>query len=425
MSDVQGIGFNVEIPDKYEVVPLHNSDRGSFRRCREYWNWSSPARQNLTIRADVHGINLPLWFGTGIHYALEQHYSPAIMRSPVEAWKTWFDIQWRGGIVTEEWLDRVYDLNPKEVDIRGVGGTWQVRGLEDILPDPQHEEFDELFILGTEMMTFYERYAKINDDFDVLLAEHTFSIPIWDYENDKVLTRVDIREESPNYGKELEVHARGRVDAVKRRVGTERLGIVDHKTTAKVEENLPVILETDEQCTSYLYALEIEAQYYDLPHKGEPMEEVLFNVLRKAYPKPPTILKDGYSFSLNRLAESTTYEMLMEYIESFPQATKEMLWPRGFNEKQQEYINYLRDVGDEQFVLRFPVRRNRHQLANAGYRMYLEAMDMLDPNVRIYPNQRNDWKCLNCQFRAPCIAKMDGSDWEQLIRDNYTTAKDR
>jgi len=412
------------IPDKYDVIPIHNSDRGSFKRCRQYWYWNSPARTNLNLRADVHGISLPLWFGTGIHYALEQNYNPGIRRDPVEAWKTWFDVQWRGGIVTEEWLPLVYDLKPKPSPQANIA-SWQVRGLEDILPDPDHNQFDELFELGIEMMTFYKRYAEVNDDFDVVLAEHTFSIPVWDYKNDCTLTAVDIREDSPNYGKKLEVHARGRIDALKRRVGTEKLGIIDHKTTAKIEENLPVILETDEQCTSYLYALEVEAHYYDLPHKGEPMEEVLYNVLRKAYPKPPTILKDGYHFSINRTEESTTYEMLMDYLSSFGETQQAMLWPRGLSEKEQAYVDYLRDVGDDQFIVRYPTRRNTAQLANAGYRLYLETMDMLDPDVRIYPNMRNDWKCLNCQFRAPCIAKMTGDDYEQLIADNYTTARDR
>jgi hypothetical protein len=109
----QGLWRPPEIPSKFDVVPLHNSDRGSFLRCRRYWDWSSPARNNLPLRADIHGINPNLWFGTGIHWALEQYYQPGLRRDPVEAWTTWFDIQWRGGTVTEEWLDRVYDLNPR------------------------------------------------------------------------------------------------------------------------------------------------------------------------------------------------------------------------------------------------------------------------------------------------------------------------
>lgn len=414
-----------QIPDRYEVIPIHNSDRGSFKRCRQYWEWSSPTRQNLMIRADIFGVNIPMWFGTGCHYALEQSYNPILRRDPVEAFKTWFDIQWRGGVVTEEWLDLVYDLEPEPAshNLSELTDLWSVRGLEDILPDPNHEEFDELFVIGTEMMKFYKEYAAIHDDFEPLMTEHTFSVPIWDYENDKILTAIDMREESPNFGKELEVHARGRQDLVKRNVANDRLGIVDHKSAARIDEDLHIKLETDEQCTTYLWAAQIEAQYYDLPHKGEPLEEVLYNVLRKAYPKPPTLLKDGYSFSVNRQSESTTYDMLMAYIDSLGEKTK-WLWPSGFSPNQTEYIKYLKDVGDEQFIIRKHVKRNQHQLRNVGYRIYLEALDMLN-DPRIYPNLRNDYTCINCQFRAPCLAKMDGSDWEQLINDNYVVTRDR
>lgn len=423
---------NPSLPSKWDIIPIHNSDRASFKRCREYWNWNSPTRQNLMVRADTLGINIPMWFGTGCHFALENMYSPDLKRSPVEAFKTWFDIQWEGGVVTEEWLDRVYDLQPRPIEpripqsyadlpnidqrIADSVTTWEVRGLNDILPDPDTTEFDELRHMGIEMMKFYEKYAAINDDFEVVTAEHNFSVPIWDYQNDCILRMIDMREDSPNYGKELEVHARGRMDAIFRRPNG-KLGIIDHKTAGKIDEDLPIKLETDEQVTSYLWAAEVEASYYDLPHKGEPLEEVIFNVLRKAYPKPPTELKTGM-FSINRQEESTTYDMLMGWAAlNMPGVP--------FNEKQQAYADYLREVGDEQFIIRKLVRRNRHQLSNIGQRIYLEALDMLAPDLRIYPNLRNDFMCLGCAFRAPCLAKQDGSDYEQLIRDNYTVNRDR
>ena len=184
-----------EIPTKYDIIPLHNSDRGSFLRCRRYWDWSSPARNNLSLRADIHGVNIPMWFGTGIHYALEQYYQPGLRRDPVEAWLTWYDIQWRGGIVTGDWLDKVYDLNPRPATAKLVADAppmWIVRGLEDILPDADGDQFDELNNLGVEMMTFYKRYSEANDNFEVLVVEHDFSIPIWDYENDRILKAVDL-----------------------------------------------------------------------------------------------------------------------------------------------------------------------------------------------------------------------------------------
>jgi hypothetical protein len=422
-----------DIPSKWDIIPIHNSDRTAFRDCRRRWDWSSPARHNLTLRADIHGVNHNLWFGTGIHWAIEQYYTPGIRRDPVEAWRTWFDIQWRGGVVTEEWLDKVYDLKPRLVssespssylthawvptdDKPTPGRTYIVRGLEDILPYDDTEKFEELYELGVNMMIFYREYAEKNDDFEVILNEHQFSVPIWDYENNCILMSVDKREDSPNCGKLLEVHSRGRVDNVYIKPEQGKLGIIDSKTAAKIGEEYFAKLEADEQCTSYLWALEVEANYYDLPHKGEPLEEVVYNTLRKAYPKPPTELRNGM-FSIDRENESCTYDILQEWI-------KRNMPGVPLSEKQQNYVDWLKDVGDEQFIIRKSVRRNRHQIANAGKRLYLEALDMLSDPL-IYPNLNNSWSCRNCVFRAPCLAKEDGSDWQQLIKDNYASNRDR
>lgn len=412
----------LELPSKWDIIPIHASDRSNFKRCRRYWDWSSPARHNLVLRADLFGVNTDLWFGTGTHWALEQYYNPLVRRDPVEAWKTWFDVQWRGGIVTEDWLDRVYDLNPqKELRQKGnwvldVEPLYKVRGLEDIIPDPDTQEFDDLLELGIGMMTFYKDYASRNDDFEVLTVEHNFSVPIWDYENNCILKAIDTREDSPNQGKLLEVHARGRMDQMQRRISNDKVGLLDSKTASKIGEDYFEKLETDEQITTYLWAAEVEANYYDLPHKGVPLEELIYNTLRKASPKPPTMLKNGM-FSVSRTDESTTPALLDEFIRKYMPGI-----PLSIT--QQAYVDYVRDIGDEQFVIRKYVTRNRHQIANAGKRAYLEAMDMLE-NPRIYMNMTNDWLCKKCVFRAPCLAKEDGSDWKFMINEHYTTNRDR
>lgn len=420
-APVQPVWQAPEIPSKWDIIPIHNSDRGNFKRCRRYWDWTSPARNNLTLRADVYGVNIPMTFGTICHYGLEQFYQPGLRRDPVEAFCEYFDIIWRGGTVTEDWLDKVFDLKPVKLNMTefrrdGDVALYKVRGLEDILPDADGDVWDELRYMGVKMMTYYKEYAAREDNFEVLVAEHDFSVPIWDFENECILKAIDGREDSPNHGKKLEVHSRGRMDAIWAKP-SGKLGILDHKTAAKVGEDEWRKLESDEQCTSYLLAAELEANYYDLPHKGEPLEEVIYNVLRKAYPKPPTMLNNGM-FSVDREKESTTYDLLKKFI-----ATQMPGVP--LNEKQQGYLEYVRDVGDEQFIIRKHVRRNRHQLRSANFRTYLEAMDMLDPNIRIYPNIRNDFACLNCQFRPPCMAMEDGGDASELITSNYSSNRDR
>src|SRR5438477_5905716 len=103
----------MQYPGKELIVPVHQSDRGTFRRCRRRWNWSSPMRNNLRTRADISGVSMPLWFGSGIHYALEQYYHPAVKRDPVEAFIEWFELQWNGGDTDDP--NRSYDPFPKAI----------------------------------------------------------------------------------------------------------------------------------------------------------------------------------------------------------------------------------------------------------------------------------------------------------------------
>ena len=262
-----------DLPHKYDIIPIHASDISSYMRCRRYWSWTSPSRESLTRRADIHGVNVNFFFGNGIHYALEEMYNPVLSRDPVEVFNTWFTYQWEGGIVIADWLERLYDNRPQEVP--GPAGLYQVRGLRDILPDADHEEFAELKELGINMLTFFKDYAERNDDFDVIAAESVFSIPLG-------FTAIDVREQSPNYGKELEVHARGKRDAIVQYHDTGKYGVSDYKTAGAFDETLESKLETDPQCSTYIWASRQEAVLYDLPWKD--IDSVLYQVLRKVYP---------------------------------------------------------------------------------------------------------------------------------------------
>src|SRR6187431_1672011 len=171
------------IPSKWDIIPIHASDVSAYKRCRRYWNWSSPTRTNLRRRVDLHGVKIELWFGTGIHYALEMYYDPMLQRDPVEAFKTWYDYQWNGGIVTEDWLDRTYDIRPTRVTQTSDEGTsyhaWKIKGLKHLLPNVEvvQEEFENHYELGVGMLNFYKEWAQKNDDFVVVAAESVFSIP--------------------------------------------------------------------------------------------------------------------------------------------------------------------------------------------------------------------------------------------------------
>jgi hypothetical protein len=159
-----------------------------------------------------------------------------------------------------------------------------------------------------------------------------------------------------------------------------------------------------------MYAAEQEATIHELEY--DRIDFVLYNALRKAYPKPPTEVRGGV-FSVNRTTESTTPEMLQKFIDD-----NGIQMIVDDDEKLSAYVEYVNELGHEQFIKRDMVRRNKAEIRSCGNRIYLEALDMLD-DPSIYPNPTGDYMCLNCPFRAPCIAADDGSDWKMMLDDMY------
>jgi hypothetical protein len=361
---------------------------------------------------EIYGVNFPLMFGTWIHYALEKYYDPMLKRDPVESFKTIYTYTWEGGIVGEEWLDHTYDLHPVLEGKNKAGNLYKIRGLKDILPDPFPDEFEQHYALGVGMMEFYKDYAERNDDFIVVAAESTYSIPLG-------FESVDIREDSPNYGKSLEVHARGKRDAITYYPERDKYGLIDHKTAARIDEDYFAKLDKDEQCSNYLWATQQEALLYDLPWQGKVVDRIIYNALRKNFPKPPTPLKNGFP-SLNRAAEGTNATLFEKYVRD----NGLVEWFQH-DEKAQAYYSYLCNVGDAMFIQRDMVTRNKYEIEATGKHLRMIAEEMTSGAVSIYPNPTGNFGCIHCAFRAPCIAADDGSDWQGMLADSYEENRDR
>jgi hypothetical protein len=303
-------------PSKWDIIPIHSSDRASFKFCRRKWAWSSPARLNLIPRASVYGVQENLWFGTGIHHALERYYNPLLKEHPAIAFAAWFDIQWLGGTISPDEVKEFADRNP----VLRADGNYKVDGLGDILSDPDAEEkFLEYKDLGIGMMNYYVPYAEEHDTFQVISTEHDFSVPVLSPDGEP-LYWVDNREMpegwEPNFeegnefgpymrwagldeeitldGKDViqkQVHVRGRSDVIVQDQEHGRYGIRDYKTAATIGQDYFRHLELDEQCTSYLTFCELEARINNLEYTQ--VEYIDYVALLKAYPKPPTFTSRG------------------------------------------------------------------------------------------------------------------------------------
>ena len=182
------IAQEITIPSKYDIIPIHTSDREVFKFCRRKWNWSSPARQNLVRKVKIHGVIMPLWYGTGIHNALQKYYNPVLSEDPVKVFEDWYNTEWSGGYVhfndLEQYADRdpIADTNSVLLSDPNTGretySRWFIKGLSELLPSPDEELFEQHRILGIGMLNYYKDYAPRNDNFRVVNVEHTFSIPI-------------------------------------------------------------------------------------------------------------------------------------------------------------------------------------------------------------------------------------------------------
>jgi hypothetical protein len=436
---------SLKTPNKYDIIPIHGSDRATFKFCRRQWGWSSPSKANLIRKASVHGIYEPFWFGEGIHHALQRYYNPSLREDPATVWLTWFDKQWKGGLVTVDEVKQFADREPEE----NPDGTFTVLGLQEVLPFGDTDEVISKFMdyrdLGRGMLEFYKSWSEVNDNFDVVAVEHDFSVPILDPSGNP-LYKVDTREMPEgwepnlelgnNYGPlmreanvddwhehqdslylEKQVHARGRMDMILQEREHGRYGIQDYKTTAKVDDDYFRHLELDEQCTTYLFCGEVEAKLYDLPYKQ--LDFINYVALFKGYPRPPTITGRGLP-SLDRSKESTTARLFEQTID--------VMGIRGIfehDQKMQSYYQWLLEMGDKRFIWPEVVWRNPTQRINAGIRMYYEVLDMLSPDLKLYPNPTKSYGCLNCIFRAPCIAAEDGADYKSIIEEGYIPNWDR
>lgn len=442
--DLQNVGKQAPpAPSKWDIIPIHTSDRGTFKDCRRRWDWSSPARLNLTRKVRIYGITWPLFFGTAIHFALEQYYNPVLNEDPVVEFDFFMDLHWKGGIVSEEDLDK-YGLTDREPRLLS-NGSYNVEGLIDLLPDADPGQWDEFVELGRGMLNFYKTYAEKSDNFTTIAVEHNFSVPILDPSTGKALYMVDTRVEpegwAPDFSLEnqygplmqmshiqlglqkssavvKQVHARGKIDKVIQDNRTGQFGLHDYKTVGRAwDDNDFKFLELDEQVTTYMWAGEREAAMYGLEYKS--LDFIVYESIRKGYPKPPTRLKSGEP-SIARSTETTTAEMFAQYISD---NGLDIVYQA--DSKMQSYYAYLLEEGDKQFIERKPVYRNAAQKRNCGNRIFLEAQDMLDSNVRIYPNPTKNWNCLNCAFRSPCVMAEQGADFIGILSDSYHGNYDR
>lgn len=176
------------------------------------------------------------------------------------------------------------------------------------------------------------------------------------------------------------------------------LGLEDYKFMKSFSTHH---LDTDTQVSAYCWAASV---YYQ-----RPVTEFTYQQHLKTELKLPRVLKND-SVSVNK-QQRTSYilyrkglEMAYGSINAAPQVNK-------------EFLNNLIEIESENrdaFIRRDKIYRNEDHCLSQRDHILIEAEDMLDPQLRIYPNPTRDcgWDCGMIDL---CVMMDDGSDWKSFL----------
>lgn len=292
----------------------------------------------------------PLWMGSGFHFALEDYHGYNYFQKPSLAF-------------------REYVAATRRINQSALPAGW--------------EEDTEL---ACGMLDYYSEQWLSNRP-----ALQTF---VWNgVPQVEVNFRVELPWEAGRYGFDRVIYS-GTLDRV---IIDEhgQLWIVEYKTAKAIQT---LHLANDSQVSSYCWA----GRYlYDRPVVG-----VIYQQHRKDLPKEPKILATGRLSTDKR--QLVTYQSMRHSIKqsygSIKAAPIEYI----------DYLNYLAQnespLGDK-FVWRSKIQRNDHQCEAEGVKILMEAEEMLNPDLPLYPNPDRTCQFM-CPFNGACVSLDDGGDWQ-------------
>ena len=256
------------------------------------------------------------------------------------------------------------------------------------------DDWREALELGQAMMDYYEDWLIIRDPLTTLVVDGVPQV--------EVEFEIPIPIEHPDFDR---VVYRGAFDRVSVD-GDNILWLVEYKSAIRFES---LHLPTDPQVTAYCWAL-------NHCYPGYAGWGVIYQQHKKVEPKEPHYLGSG-KLSSNK-SQGTSYRLYRDAIVNMYGSVEKA--PKS----NRDCLNHLASTESEDrdpFIRRDRVSRTKHELMMEEQKILAEANDILNPEIPLYPNPTRD--CSFCSFHAPCMAFDDGSDWEQLLEENYISRK--
>lgn len=372
-----------------KLTVVTDSELQTFRSCAQLHDFKY--RQRLRPLLDAKALAIGSIFHHGMRDGIRAGWAPETVNLPGDQ---------RVSAQISAAVSSIDDL---------VGG-WAGKMLEhgkELDYENLATEVEETATMVKWMLTHYFKASRADLTNLVLVgAEESFSVVMRDRRGHEV------------------AHLRytGVRDAVYYDPGYNQLVLDEHKTTGGDPRSIEKRVEMDTQAAGYLHSLREEMKLAVPKVAGgrviprdAGIGRVRYNALRKAFPTPPKVNKDG---SVSVAMTTTTAEM-------YKAALDEQVQVRhiAVSTKQSEYLERLENEGDR-FFARIEWHRSDLDIERWRRDTFMDAKRIREADRDPDARTRNVGHCnmpwsLPCSYRAVC---MDPDAPE--LRNNFRVARD-
>lgn len=395
---------------------IRTSDRRVFRRCLRKWGIESSLRMNLQRKGTEQNINF--WFGSGIHFAMEDYFGYNRFGDPRRAFKAYYEAFKEDEL--PENAAEYYDLGigmlsyfmewyPKHNKTNEFQTLWLDDNMNPVpaWSEGGHPAVEQQFFLDLGLKVVVDKKTEqIICELTPQVQKRLIHVPTG---RDIVTGQVteDIYYE-PNEGKVVEVlivpiYYHGTMD----RIMVDKYGrwwILDYKTAKSADTNK---LDTDDQISAYIWA---GSQWFRHQIYG-----FVYLQLTKDVARPPKRLKNG-DLSIDK-KQKTTYSLIrQELINAYGAVSKAPM-------KYIDFLNYFAEQETEEgdrFIRWDAIQRSKAQIISTYNNIMGEVHTMINPNLYLFPNPTRD--CIwDCPLRDVCLAMDDNrmDDVNLILTTDY------
>ena len=359
---------------------IHVSEIREFQKCHWAWSWKYVEKLYPYTSAE------PLEFGTAMHAGMEARYDP-------------------NHYAQTEVAEALAIVKFNETNQKQFETAKKRAGI--FFDESLIEQYENRRSLGIRMLEYYfTEISKQEHDFTPIAVEQNFIVPIpilcyceqCDIRWNKWISDNDY--DGPYRFVGLPVVLEGKIDLVLQ-YENGKVWVRDWKNIGRFSDSVEW-LENDLQLNLYLWAL------WKL---GADIGGFEYFESKKMAPETPEPMKrrsSGRLYSVDK-TKPYIYDTYLAEIESGdPVAHGQGLY--------DEYLTWLKVEGP-QFYRMTKVRKS--QFAMEAMEEFLRAMahDILQSRVhtdRQYPSPTK-FGCLYCEFRQPCIERMNGQPYDDMI----------